>query len=107
MFRADSDLSRINRTAAETRCPLDDELAALLERCERLSAATDGAFDITATPLSRCWRLLQREGNVPSPDAIADARARIGHQLVRASPAGRGGRRAYGGPFDSRGAASS
>ena len=64
------------------RCPLDAELGTLLARCERLNAATDGAFDITATPLSRCWGLLQREGNVPSPDAIAEARARIGHHLV-------------------------
>jgi thiamine biosynthesis lipoprotein len=82
VFRADSNLSHINRTAAETCCPLDDELGTLLERCERLNAATDGAFDITATPLSRCWGLLQREGNVPSPDAIADARRRIGRHLV-------------------------
>jgi FAD:protein FMN transferase len=83
VFRAESDLSRINRTAAETCCPLDEELGTLLERCQRLSAATGGAFDITATPLSRCWGLLQREGNVPSPDAIADARACIGHHLVK------------------------
>ncbi len=82
VFRDDSHLSQINRTAADGPCPLDDELGALLERCDHLSAATDGAFDITATPLSRCWRLLQREGRVPGPEEIADARARTGRHLV-------------------------
>ena len=82
VFRDDSHLSQINRTAADGPCPLDDELGALLERCDHLSEATDGAFDITATPLSRCWRLLQRDGRVPGPEEIADARARTGRQLV-------------------------
>ena len=90
VFRADSHLSQINAAAADGPCPLDDELADLLERCDRLSVATDGAFDITSTPLSRCWRLLQREGRVPDPDAIAHARAQTGRQLVqlRAGEAG-------------------
>ena len=82
VFRDDSHLSQINRTAADGPCPIDDELGALLERCDHLSEATDGAFDITATPLSRCWRLLQREGRVPCAEEIADARARTGRQLV-------------------------
>lgn len=82
VFRDDSHLCHINRVAADGPCALDDELGALLQRCDGLSAATDGAFDITATPLSRCWRLLQREGGVPSPEAIAEARARTGRHLV-------------------------
>ncbi len=81
-FATTANSARSTATAADGPCPLDDELADLLERCDRLSAATDGAFDITATPLSRCWRLLQRDGTVPGPDAIADARARTGRQLV-------------------------
>ena len=85
VFRDDSHLSQINRTAADGPCPLEDELGALLERCDHLSEATDGAFDITATPLSRCWRLLQRDGRVPGPEEIADARARTGRQLVEIS----------------------
>ena len=90
VFRDDSDLSQINRTAGNRPCPLDDELAALLERCDRLSTATDGAFDITTTPLSRCWRLLQREGRIPGPEEIAEARSLTGRHLVEIR--GRGGR---------------
>jgi thiamine biosynthesis lipoprotein len=82
VFRDDSQLSHLNRTAASGPTPLDPELGALVRRSAHLSVVTDGAFDITATPLSRCWRLLQRDGIVPGPEAIAEARARTGHQLV-------------------------
>ena len=90
VFRDDSDLSQINRTAGDRPCPLDDELAALLERCDRLSAATEGAFDITTTPLSRCWRLLQREGRIPGPEEMAGARSLTGRHLVEIRGGGRG-----------------
>jgi FAD:protein FMN transferase len=96
IFRADSDLSRVNQSAADQACPIDDELGRLLRRCDRLSAETAGAFDITATPLSRCWRLLQREGRVPTPDEIAQARARTGHQLVDVRGGGDGASGAEG-----------
>ena len=82
IFRDDSHLTRINQTAADGPVALDAELAALLDRCRELGAATGGAFDITSTPLSRCWRLLQRDGRVPSPEAIAQARACTGLELV-------------------------
>jgi len=91
VFRDDSHLSQLNRAAADQPCPIDDELSALLRRCDQLSVATDGAFDITATPLSRCWRLLQREGRVPSPEAIAEARARTGYGLVEIRASGASG----------------
>ncbi len=93
VFREDSLLSQLNRGAATATWPIDAELAALLVRCRDLSEATGGAFDITSTPLSRCWRLLTRDGRVPSADAIAEARACTGMELVEveADQAGRGG----------------
>ncbi len=87
VFTASSDLSRINRDAAETPVEADAELLALLQRAVALTAATEGAFDITATPLSRCWRWLDRAGAVPSAQAIAQARASVGAHLVALTPA--------------------
>jgi thiamine biosynthesis lipoprotein len=78
VFRDDSLLSAVNRLAATRGVPVDGELAELLERCARLHAATGGAFDVTATPLSRCWRLLERTGGVPAPEALAAARECVG-----------------------------
>jgi thiamine biosynthesis lipoprotein len=57
---------------------IDEALLGLLDLCRELSRATDGAFDITSTPLSRCWGFLHREGRVPSSEAIEAARALVG-----------------------------
>src|SRR6185503_5565789 len=78
VFRETSALSRVNQTAAETPAAVDADLYALLTRCRDLHTRTAGAFDITSTPLSRCWGFLKREGRLPSPEAIARARALVG-----------------------------
>jgi thiamine biosynthesis lipoprotein len=78
VFRETSALSRLNRAAAETPVPVDADLFALLGLCRDLHGRTAGAFDITSTPLSRCWGFLRREGRLPSPEAIDAARAMVG-----------------------------
>jgi thiamine biosynthesis lipoprotein len=83
VFRETSALSRLNQTAAETPAVVDPDLFALLVRCRDLHARTEGAFDITSTPLSRCWGFLRREGRLPSPEAITAARALVGMSAVR------------------------
>jgi len=92
IFRAESEVSRLNRCAADGVMCLDDvdqELWALLVRAAALHERTGGAFDITSTPLSRCWGFLQREGAVPSDEAIAAARARVGMSSLAFESPGR------------------
>jgi FAD:protein FMN transferase len=97
VFREDSAISRLNRRAAlhdegdglEVAVEIDQDLFRLLERCHDLHRDTGGAFDITSTPLSRCWGFLQREGRVPSAEAIDVARARVGFDRVALDPARR------------------
>ena len=86
VFRADSALSAVNRQAASGACAIDDELFALLTRCRELSERTGGAFDITATPLSRCWRWLERDPHPPAPETLAAARARVGWRSIELRP---------------------
>ena len=83
VFRESSELSRVNREAAAGAVDVDAELSRLLQRCARLHAATEGAFDITSTPLSRCWGFLLRNGCVPSSPEIESARRAIGMASVR------------------------
>ncbi len=82
VFRDDSVIARVNRTAAQGAVRVDRELAELLAQCHRLSAATEGAFDITSTPLSRCWNLLERRGTVPTAETLVTARDLVGMQHV-------------------------
>jgi thiamine biosynthesis lipoprotein len=82
VFRATSAVCDVNRRAAHAPVPVETSLFELLARCKELSASTDGAFDITSTPLSRCWGFLQREGRLPTRDQIAAARAVVGIRHV-------------------------
>jgi FAD:protein FMN transferase len=82
VFRETSELTRINRHAADAPVDVDAELFALLARCRQLHTDTGGAFDITSTPLSRCWGFLMRQGRLPSDADIAAARARVGMDAV-------------------------
>jgi thiamine biosynthesis lipoprotein len=82
IFRETSELAAINRDAAENAVTVERNLHDLLVLCQQLSAATDGAFDITSTPLSRAWGFLRREGRLPEADELAAARANVGMDKV-------------------------
>jgi thiamine biosynthesis lipoprotein len=89
VFRETSELSRVNRRAADEDVEVDERLFALLRRCRDLHDRTEGAFDITSTPLSRCWGFLLRDGRVPAASEIANARAAVGMSRVRLDEARR------------------
>ena len=78
VFRDTSELVRVNRTAGQAAAVVDEDLFGLLQLCQRLHGETEGAFDITSTPLSRCWGFLKREGRLPAVEEIEAARARVG-----------------------------
>jgi FAD:protein FMN transferase len=82
VFRESSTVSRVNRDAHAEAVAVDDLVFSLLRACATLYRDTDGAFDITSTPLSRCWGFLQREGRLPERDAIDAARACVGGDAV-------------------------
>lgn len=82
VFRATSTISAVNRRAAEQPVVVPRYLIDLLAECQQLHRETDGAFDITSAPLSRCWGFLRRNGQVPDPEAIAASRALVGFDAV-------------------------
>ncbi|MFI5078435.1 MAG: FAD:protein FMN transferase, partial [Vicinamibacteria bacterium] len=86
IYRDDSAIAVVNRDAADAPVPVDAELFALLARAEDLWRRTDGAFDITTTPLSRCWGFVARDGRVPDDAAIDAARAVVGLDRVTLDP---------------------
>ena len=82
LFRADSEIARVNARAAREPVRVTPEVFALLDHARRLSDETSGAFDITIAPLMRCWGFHGGSGKVPSPEAIAAARECVGIKLV-------------------------
>lgn len=83
VFRESSVVSDLNRRGAREDVTVGPDLFGLLARSAELHARTGGAFDVTSTPLSRCWGFLTREGRVPTDQEIADACAIVGMGHVR------------------------
>src|SRR5262245_11947625 len=82
VFRDTSEVADLNRRAAAEPVVVSSGLFTLLERSVELHAGTGGAFDVTATPLSRCWGFLRRDGRVPDDDEIGRTLADVGMQHV-------------------------
>ena len=85
-YRAGSDISWINAHAASGPVKVEPRLFSLLQRCQALSLATDGAFDITVAPLMRAWGFVGDTGAVPSPALLASARACVGFRYLSLDP---------------------
>jgi thiamine biosynthesis lipoprotein len=77
-YRPSSDITWINASAADGPVRVEPGLFALLERCTALSAATDGAFDVTVAPLMRAWGFVGRGGALPDEPVLDDALGRVG-----------------------------
>ncbi|MGA2797282.1 MAG: FAD:protein FMN transferase [Thermoguttaceae bacterium] len=86
-FRPTSEISRINLLAAEGPLEVEPELFELLCLTKDIWRETEGALDITATPLWQAWGFATRKrvpgaGTVPSKEQIAQALSRVGFQFV-------------------------
>jgi thiamine biosynthesis lipoprotein len=86
-YRPDSDVSWINARAGGGPVRVEAELFALLDRCRALSAATDGAFDITVAPLMRAWGFVKGSGRLPDPADLERAHAAVGSAHLHLDPA--------------------
>lgn len=83
VFRDTSEISLINRVAAERPIKIEAQLFELLLLAQRLYRETEGAFDITSAPLTRCWGFFTREGRLPKAAELDASRERVGmHQLI-------------------------
>jgi FAD:protein FMN transferase len=82
LYRSHTEIAQLNARAADEWVRVSPPVFRLLEHARRLSEETGGAFDITAGTLVRCWGFQGGTGHKPSPEAITDARACVGMNLV-------------------------
>ena len=82
-FKPDSDISQINRHAADAAVEVEPRLFALLQAAMQLGRDSGGAYDITATPLWEAWGFARRAGAIPSPQQLAEAQSLVGGQWVQ------------------------
>lgn len=73
VFRETSEVSYVNVNAGTGPVKISQSLFDLFALCKQLHTETDGAFDITSGPLTRCWGFLRREGRLPHEKEIEKA----------------------------------
>lgn len=71
VFRDSSEICFINRTAASRPVKIEPKLFNLLLLAQRLYKESDGAFDITSGPLTRCWGFFRRQGCLPDATELS------------------------------------
>jgi len=83
LYRPSSEIAHVNARAAREPVRVSPAVFALLERAQKLTNETSGAFDITIAPLVRCWGFMDGSGKIPAEQELAEARAKVGIHLVQ------------------------
>jgi thiamine biosynthesis lipoprotein len=81
-WKADSDISRLNREAAQNAVEATRDLLQLIKASRKVSDATSGAFDITWLPLDAVWAEARRSGQLPSQEKIRSTLEAVGRDKV-------------------------
>lgn len=81
-YRADSEVSLLNRRGSLGPVPVEVGLFALLAEAQRLAEATNNAFDITSGPLIQLWRECRQAERIPTSEEIDVTRQTVGMERV-------------------------
>jgi thiamine biosynthesis lipoprotein len=82
LYRPSSEIGVLNARAARGAVRVSSPVFALLQHARQLHFETGGAFDITIAPLVNCWGFMGGSGRWPTLEEIAEARSRVGMDLV-------------------------
>jgi thiamine biosynthesis lipoprotein len=84
-FREHTSTSHINANAGIAPVTVSQEVYGLIERCQRISALTQGAFDITVGPLKKIYRFKNAEFQIPEKAMVQEALSRTGYKYIQLS----------------------
>ena len=82
-YKADSELSRVNREAYKGAVKVSEPLFEVLQRSVVFSRETGGAFDVTVGPLVDLFRSAEKKQVAPSKDQIAQAKLKVGFEKLK------------------------
>jgi len=78
-YRDDSELTRLSKRSGTGPVAVSDDVFRVLQAAQAIAQASDGAFDVTAGPLSVLWRQARRQQRLPDPARLQAALGRTGH----------------------------
>ena len=82
IYRESSELSMVNKTAAEVPVCVRRGLFDLLQKAVEIHIRTDGAFDMATGSLTRLWRACRRDHRIPVQAEIDAALTQAGLKYV-------------------------
>lgn len=82
IFDPESELSKLNASAFEKPFECSPELWEILSESRRYYEISEGAFDITVTPLLKLWGFHSKRGSIPDAEEIAVALKLVGLEKV-------------------------
>jgi thiamine biosynthesis lipoprotein len=77
-----SEISRINKEAAQRPVQVSETTYEVIQKSLEFSKLTDGSFDITVGPLVDIFHKLKEERVAPTPEQIAQAKAKVGFEKL-------------------------
>lgn len=82
-YRPKSELMRLCAQPKGKPIKISKDLFTVFERCQTISRRSGGAFDITVGPLVQLWRKARKEGKMPDPLFIANAKKLVGYKKLK------------------------
>jgi thiamine biosynthesis lipoprotein len=82
-YRADSELMELCEHSGGGPVRVSDDLLAVLMRSLEISAASDGAFDVTVGPVTKLWREAKRRGTPPGESELTAVHSLVNWRNVK------------------------
>jgi thiamine biosynthesis lipoprotein len=82
-YKSDSEISQVNKRAAEVSVTVSESTYEVLRRSVEFSELTDGAFDITVGPLMDLFREAEKGAAAPAQQQIAEAKSKVGFEKLK------------------------
>lgn len=81
-YKDDSELSLLNKKAAKSSVPCDKELLDVIKISQYYSELSEGAFDITISPIVALWGFFDEKGHIPSDKEIEDILPAVSYKNI-------------------------
>src|SRR5438270_6922919 len=85
-YKADSELMKLCKKAGKGPVPVSVDLFKVLETAQMIARLSDGAFDVSISPVVRLWRKARRTRVLPSKEEINKALALVDWRKMRLDP---------------------
>ena len=81
-WKADTQISEVNRNAGVAPVKVTPEVFALVERAIHLSEITNGAFDVSFAAMDKIWKFDGSMTKMPAPDAVKKSVEKVGYRKI-------------------------